>query len=169
MHICQLVIRKVIFIKWHLCSLHHEGNKLKQLVAGKETRRVMKNNYFEVFQEAQFFWNKKKEGSSSSALSSSCSAYSVNVLLQGEVNVISGWGNTKTEWRIKNKSHHNWASRLTRCKEKPWVQKKSVGSGTLGSSGGSYWMIQSTAGMSRPLAATSVQSRMPFSALQKSK
>ena len=40
---------------------------------------------------------------------------------------------------------------------------------SLGSSGGSNWMIQSTAGMSRPLAATSVHSRMPFSALLNSK
>ena len=32
---------------------------------------------------------------------------------------------------------------------------------TLGSSGGSYWTIQSTSGMSSPLAATSVQMRVP--------
>lgn len=37
---------------------------------------------------------------------------------------------------------------------------------TFGSSGGSYWTIQSTSGISRPLAATSVQRRMPESALQ---
>lgn len=37
---------------------------------------------------------------------------------------------------------------------------------TFGSSGGSYWTIQSTSGMSSPLAATSVHSRMPESALQ---
>ena len=34
---------------------------------------------------------------------------------------------------------------------------------SLGSSGGSYWMIQSTAGMSSPRAATSVHSRIPQS------
>lgn len=37
---------------------------------------------------------------------------------------------------------------------------------SLGSSGGSYCTIQSTAGMSRPRAATSVHSRIPVSALQ---
>jgi hypothetical protein len=36
----------------------------------------------------------------------------------------------------------------------------------FGSSGGSYWTIQSTSGMSRPLAATSVHKRMPDWALQ---
>ena len=40
---------------------------------------------------------------------------------------------------------------------------------SLGSSGGSYWMIQSTLGMSRPRAATSVQSRIPVGAAQNSK
>jgi hypothetical protein len=37
---------------------------------------------------------------------------------------------------------------------------------SLGSSGGSYCTIQSTAGMSRPRAATSVHSSLPVSALQ---
>lgn len=37
---------------------------------------------------------------------------------------------------------------------------------TLGSSGGSYCTIQSTAGMSSPLAATSVHNKIPDSALQ---
>lgn len=37
---------------------------------------------------------------------------------------------------------------------------------TFGSSGGSNWTIQSTAGMSRPLAATSVHNNIPLSALQ---
>ena len=37
---------------------------------------------------------------------------------------------------------------------------------TFVSSGGSYWTIQSTCGMSSPLAATSVHSRMPSVALQ---
>lgn len=37
---------------------------------------------------------------------------------------------------------------------------------TLGSSGGSNWTIQSTAGISNPRAATSVHSRVPDSALQ---
>lgn len=37
---------------------------------------------------------------------------------------------------------------------------------SLGSSGGSYCTIQSTAGISRPRAATSVQSKIPVSALQ---
>lgn len=37
---------------------------------------------------------------------------------------------------------------------------------TLGSSGGSYWTIQSTSGISSPRAATSVHKRMPESALQ---
>ena len=37
---------------------------------------------------------------------------------------------------------------------------------SLGSSGGSYCTIQSTAGISRPRAATSVHSRIPVSALQ---
>jgi len=36
------------------------------------------------------------------------------------------------------------------------------------SSGGSNWTIQSTAGMSSPRAATSVASRAPVSAAQKS-
>ena len=40
---------------------------------------------------------------------------------------------------------------------------------SLGSSGGSYCTIQSTCGMSRPRAATSVQSSMPALAAQKSK
>ena len=39
----------------------------------------------------------------------------------------------------------------------------------FGSSGGSYCTIQSTAGMSSPRAATSVQSRIPVSAEQNSK
>lgn len=37
---------------------------------------------------------------------------------------------------------------------------------SIGSFGGSYWRIQSTAGKSRPLEATSVQSKIPFSARQ---
>jgi len=40
---------------------------------------------------------------------------------------------------------------------------------TLGSSGGSNWTIQSTSGISRPRAATSVHSNVPELALQNSK
>ena len=40
---------------------------------------------------------------------------------------------------------------------------------SFGSSGGSYWTIQSTSGMSSPLAATSVQHRIPCSAWQNSR
>ena len=51
-------------------------------------------------------------------------------------------------------------------KRSPTLPGCNVNVSTLGSDGGSYCMIQSTSGMSKPRAATSVQIRIPSLALQ---
>lgn len=90
----------------------------------------------QVAQEPELLWSQDEQSVPGAALSPSRTTDAMNVLLKSKMLISCG-------------SLRSGAVRRT-----------------FGSSGGSYCTIQSTAGMSRPLAATSVQSRMPDSALQ---
>lgn len=69
-------------------------------------------------------------------------------------------------FKVEDDLNQGLSSYLNHFKRTYTVHNKQQALSTLGSSGGSYWTIQSTSGMSRPRAATSVHSRMPESALQ---